>query len=395
MSTSVPPDLFSHDPGGVPDPDLDPDIELLDLVLGNLEQRGAEVQGNDVVVARGRRFDADDVEAALQAATSAAERPFRTSSRRPLLEAAGIRVLSLRDWSREDELLWRMSVRDELQRYDGLVSPQWLRGRGVYNGGQGIYVDKRRTQVLASTGMAVSVLSTGRHYSDQSGHEQMIYSFPMTRRSPGRDRSEIDAVTALLGARMPLFVIENVGQLRRVRLAWVTAADDAAQSFLLEFASRPPAPLVVEPDPGRPFVRTTRRTRRAATTNRVHRDAGFTFRVLHRYGARCAISGIPVKEVLDAAHVIPVADGGPDDERNGILLSATLHRAFDAGLWALNPATRAIELDPRVRPDDLRLVTLRLRPDAPYPHDEALTWRYQQFRHKAQSEAGARSQAGV
>ncbi|MCC2314188.1 HNH endonuclease [Cellulomonas xiejunii] len=361
--------------------------DLLDHVLDEYDARNTPIVGDHVVVARGRRYDADKLEAALQAATSASERPLRPSSRLPLLEAAGFRVLSLQAWSADDELLWRMSVWHEIQQHDGLVAPQWLRARGVYGGGQGIYVDKQRTRVLTPTGLAVSVLSTGRHYSDQSGVERMIYSFPMTRRPAGRDRAEIDAVTALLAARMPLFVIENVGALRRVRLAWVTASAGPAQSFLFEFAPQPPPPLVVEPDPQRPFERDTPRRRRAVTTNRAERDAHFTYRVLHRYEARCAISGVPVKEVLDAAHVIPVAEGGPDDERNGILLTATLHRAFDAGLWALNPASGTIELDPRVQPADLRLTTLRLRHGAPYPHAEAMAWRYSKFRHRAQSQA--------
>ncbi|MCM0639535.1 HNH endonuclease [Cellulomonas wangsupingiae] len=361
--------------------------DLVDHVLDGYDANSTTVDGDHVVIARGRRYDADKLEAALQAATSASELPLRPSSRLPLLEAAGFRVLSLRAWSIDDELLWRMSVWRELQRHGGLVPAQWLRARGVYGGGQGIYVDKQRTRVLAPTGLAVSVLSTGRHYSDQSGVERMIYSFPMTRRPAGRDRAEIDAVSALLAARMPLFVIENVGAMRRVRLAWVTASAGTAQSFLLEFAPQPPPPLVVEPDPQRPFDRSTQRRRRAVTTNLAERDAHFTYRVLHRYEARCAVTGVPVKEVLDAAHVIPVADGGPDDERNGILLTATLHRAFDAGLWALNPVSGAIELDPRVQPADLRLTTLRLRPGAPYPHAEAMSWRYSKFRHRAQSQA--------
>lgn len=355
--------------------------------LDEYDARGSSIAGERVIVARGRRYDADTLEAALEGTDEASDHAFRPSSRLPLLEAAGFRVLSLRDWSTEDELFWRTSVWEEVQQHGGLVSAQWLRGRGVYGGGQGIYVDKQRTRILASTGLAVSVLSTGRHYSDQSGVERMIYSFPMTRRSPGRDRAEIDAVAALLVAQMPLFVIENVGTRRRVRLAWVTAADDKAQSFLLEFAPQPPPPLEVEPDPVRPFERNIPRHRRVATTNRAERDAHFTYRVLHRYEARCAITGIPVKEVLDAAHVIPVADGGPDDERNGILLTATLHRAFDAGLWALNPGSGTIELDPRVKPDDLRLPGLQLRAGAPYPHAEAMSWRYARFRHRAQSEA--------
>lgn len=52
---------------------------------------------------------------------------------------------------------------------------------------------------------------------------------------------------------------------------------------------------------------------------------------------RCAISGEEMTALLDAAHVIPVADGGSDEVENGLLLRADIHRLFDAGVFRINP----------------------------------------------------------
>ncbi len=59
------------------------------------------------------------------------------------------------------------------------------------------------------------------------------------------------------------------------------------------------------------------------------------------------LSELAVAEMLDAAHVIPVEDGGTDDQRNGLLLNAGLHPAFDAGLWAIEPESLQVVTRPQ------------------------------------------------
>ena len=68
---------------------------------------------------------------------------------------------------------------------------------------------------------------------------------------------------------------------------------------------------------------------------RVARDHRFRKNLIARYGARCAITGASVLEVLDAAHIRPVADLGGDHVDNGLLLRADLHRLFDAELLTI------------------------------------------------------------
>lgn len=67
------------------------------------------------------------------------------------------------------------------------------------------------------------------------------------------------------------------------------------------------------------------------------RDRGFRGQVLSAYAFRCSVTGFtaPASEaraLLDAAHLRPVAAAGADHVRNGLALSAGVHRLFDEGL---------------------------------------------------------------
>jgi hypothetical protein len=65
----------------------------------------------------------------------------------------------------------------------------------------------------------------------------------------------------------------------------------------------------------------------------------FRSELLRAYDARCAISGCGVRDVLEAAHIIPYK--GPETNKlgNGILLRADLHTLFDLGLIAIDGRT--------------------------------------------------------
>ncbi|MEL6477521.1 MAG: HNH endonuclease [Pseudomonadota bacterium] len=74
--------------------------------------------------------------------------------------------------------------------------------------------------------------------------------------------------------------------------------------------------------------------------NRPFRDAAFARQVKAAYGNRCAISGLSLRNgggrpEVEAAHIRPVKDGGPDSVRNGLALSHTLHWMFDRGLISI------------------------------------------------------------
>lgn len=72
-------------------------------------------------------------------------------------------------------------------------------------------------------------------------------------------------------------------------------------------------------------------------TKRKFRDAAFRRQVKKAYSATCAMSGLSLKNgggrpEVEAAHIIPVEENGPDIVQNGLALSGTLHWMFDRGL---------------------------------------------------------------
>lgn len=78
------------------------------------------------------------------------------------------------------------------------------------------------------------------------------------------------------------------------------------------------------------------RTRVIAEISRLSRDAAFRRRVLFAYGQRCAVTRMQLR-LVEAAHILPVgAPGSSDEVQNGIALSPTFHRAYDAGLIFLD-----------------------------------------------------------
>ena len=75
-------------------------------------------------------------------------------------------------------------------------------------------------------------------------------------------------------------------------------------------------------------------------SHRLWRDPTFRLRVLDAYDARCAVCGQDLRVGntplnMEAAHIRPVRDAGPDDTQNGLALCSLHHRAFDRGIIGL------------------------------------------------------------
>lgn len=75
--------------------------------------------------------------------------------------------------------------------------------------------------------------------------------------------------------------------------------------------------------------------------SRPFRDRAFAIAVKSAYDNTCAITGLRLingggRSEVQAAHIRPVADEGPDSVRNGIALSGTVHWMFDRGLISLD-----------------------------------------------------------
>jgi putative restriction endonuclease len=87
------------------------------------------------------------------------------------------------------------------------------------------------------------------------------------------------------------------------------------------------------------------RTRRLVST--LERTSRFREGVVQAYDFRCAITQFSagvlpqgrVTALVEAAHIRPVADRGSDSLSNGIAMTPTVHRLFDAGLFTVRTAS--------------------------------------------------------
>ena len=78
------------------------------------------------------------------------------------------------------------------------------------------------------------------------------------------------------------------------------------------------------------------------TVKRRLHQSSFREAVIHAYGGRCAVSGIPEPLLLDAAHIVPDKHEqlGQPRIQNGLPLSKIHHAAFDAHLIGIDPDYR-------------------------------------------------------
>jgi putative restriction endonuclease len=84
--------------------------------------------------------------------------------------------------------------------------------------------------------------------------------------------------------------------------------------------------------------------RRKIMASIVQRRGQRTFResLMKAYDGRCAISGCPVPQILEAAHIFPYRGDATNDVTNGLLLRSDLHTLFDCGLIAVDERTSTL-----------------------------------------------------
>ena len=108
------------------------------------------------------------------------------------------------------------------------------------------------------------------------------------------------------------------------------------------------------------FAEESRSVRRIASllTNRRVRDAAFRSQVLDAYEARCAFTRLRLvngggRAEVQAAHIVPVGEDGPDVVQNGLALSGTAHWLFDRHLVSVDTDYRLLVAHNRI-PSELR-----------------------------------------
>lgn len=234
---------------------------------------------------------------------------------------------------------------EKLDSSDGTVSARQLSEGFTFNGetvglrtrAEGIYKPKQMATLLSIT----TVVPRGNReawYEDQAkSHEEIFtaeetvaYSFKKGDVDTGKNRLLKEAVEhgfpiiyfrgimpAVYKAIFPVFLTDWDEENRRVQLVF---GDQNRKSSIL-----PPTH-----DDRRYGLRTVKQ--------RLHQSI-FRKAILDAYGNRCAISGLPVPSLLDAAHIIADSDLnlGQPIVRNGLALSKVHHAAFDANLIGIDP----------------------------------------------------------
>ena len=121
--------------------------------------------------------------------------------------------------------------------------------------------------------------------------------------------------------------------------------------------------------------------------NRPFRDAAFRTSVVSAYRERCAVTGLRIVNggggvEVQAAHIWPIKDGGPDIVQNGLALSATCHWLFDRHLISLTDQYGLLVSHNRV-PGELRSLFSKQLDRIHLPREERL-WPRRDFiaRHR-------------
>lgn len=121
------------------------------------------------------------------------------------------------------------------------------------------------------------------------------------------------------------------------------------------------------------------------TLTKKVRGKAFRKNVLSAYNNTCAFSGLSFingggRAEVQAAHIVPVSDGGNDSVRNGMALCGTAHWMFDRGFLSLDDDSTVLvsrhlnnvdDVNRLLRPDRKAILPEHLHKQ---PHEEYLAW---------------------
>lgn len=300
------------------------------------------------------------------------------------------RELTLDGYGREEELERRQQMWQALSKRGGPANVQrtLLNSLEIFEGQPGICVPASTRTPATPDGVAVSFLNTGKHYADEVSVNGAVYRYPATARRGRHDTSEINAAKAAFGLGLPIFFITpgSPKNTRTVHRAYIEDMDDSQKALLVTFsdAELPPPPTKEEYEAAFKLTEVERPESYSRRKNRPNQSR-FAFDVNKRYGPGCAVCGVNVKGLVQAAHLVSKKNGGSDDARNGLPLCANHHLAFDGGYWCVGPDLKLHAKAHGPTLDDLAIIRTDLSHLARLPHQEALAtvwadWEANQFR---------------
>lgn len=250
------------------------------------------------------------------------------------------------------------------------VKPSKLRDLGIYGGAAGVWVnsDVTRGVVSPSSGVAVSILHTGKNYSDNMSSKGIDYDFPNTNRNGNHDQNEIQALKNCFESKIPLFVISKASnqKLRNVHIGMVQTFDEINAKAFIKFVAQdklfPTANETIKESQAEYKVTfenevneslddssENRQRRLASRANKpkvvyrlvqdYRRDPDVVAEALYRaegFCEKCKEKAPFIKRsngepYLEVHHIIPLSQGGLDSLENVISLCPNCHREIHFG----------------------------------------------------------------
>ncbi|WP_257976233.1 HNH endonuclease [Vibrio parahaemolyticus] len=250
------------------------------------------------------------------------------------------------------------------------VKPSKLRDLGIYGGAAGVWVnsDVTRGVVSSSSGVAVSILHTGKNYSDNMSSKGIDYDFPNTNRNGSHDQNEIQALKNCFESKIPLFVISKASnqKLRNVHIGLVQTFDEINAKAFIRFVAQdklfPTANETIKESQAEYKVTfenevneslddsSENRQRRLASRSTkpkvvyrlvqdYRRDPDVVAEALYRaegFCEKCKEKAPFIKRsngepYLEVHHIIPLSQGGLDSLENVISLCPNCHREIHFG----------------------------------------------------------------
>ena len=270
--------------------------------------------------------------------------------------------------------------------YRGERIPLWNPRKGIFK--------PKRMQSLLSIRTVYPRKGVKVRYDDQKQAHRRIFeseesvSYAFMGEDPGA--AENQRLREALERRIPIIYFFGVadGRYQALFPSYVATWDRSTRKAGIVFG------VPDEDGTGAPETARERRYALRTVKQRLHQHV-FREAVMRAYSGRCAVSGLPERRLLDAAHIISDSSEvlGQPVVPNGLPLSKIHHAAFDAHLIGIDPDYR-LHVSGRLlaRSDGPMLESLKRlhrqailvpRRKKDRPDRDRLAFRFEQFRSAA------------
>lgn len=270
------------------------------------------------------------------------------------------------------------------------LTPNDVREVGCYGGGRGIWRDASKTTGHLTNdgcGICIGILSIGK-YDDNIDGESGKYDYPSTK-NDGYDLGDIKSMRSAYKYDLPVFLIQNINQRGEIvtekskyrKVDLIKFIDDCSYDKHLIFTSSEGGKNDYElPENIEKSCFQKRELKTTKSKKKKRSQAAFRAAVIKRFEfVECLICDAP-KEVIEAAHIVPVENNGSDWDENGLLLCRNHHSLFDKGLWAINPENFEIISTKNMELSIMQIEKTDLNHLVKIPDKNALIWRWKSYK---------------